>query len=159
MSNKPNLPLTIIENNNINNKNLGENNEEMLLTNNDMLQILNIIDIIQSRGKIKSKDMYKIGSRYLRLSSYLEFSQFDKQEQKNIIDNEKRNENSDKYLKKIDIQDLVFYFNFIDLHIKKENFNNRELEAINLVYHKIFNTLKPYITDNSDKQDNILPNI
>ena len=159
MSNKPNLPLTIIENNNINNKNLGENNEEMLLTNNDMLQILNIIDIIQSRGKIKSKDMYKIGSRYLRLSSYLEFSQFDKQEQKNIIGNEKRNEYSDKYLKKIDIQDLVFYFNFIDLHIKKENFNNRELEAINLVYHKIFNTLKPYITDNSDKQDNILPNI
>ena len=122
------------------------------LTNNDMLRILNIIEVIQSRGQIKAINMFNIGSKYLRLSSYLKFLELDEEEKKNILDKEKE-EKKEEYLKKLEITDLVFYFNFIDKHLKKENFKKDELFLVKNIYEKIYNTLKPYIKNESPEGD------
>ena len=117
------------------------------LTNNDMTIILQIIEIIQYRGKISVNDMVVTGQRYQRLHSYLEFRKLSEDEQHQLIQDEKDSENP-TYIKLIEIVDVVFYFNFLYAHKKQGNFKKEEDEIIGSIYNKIFNTLKPFIKEN-----------
>ena len=120
------------------------------LTNNDLLRIINIIEVMQRRGKIKASDMYRIGAKYLRLASYLEFTQLDEEKKKEALEKEE-DENGAKYLKKLELTDLVFYFNFIDANLKADNFNGDEIYLVEKVGQKVFATLKPFIKKDEQK--------
>ena len=113
------------------------------LTNTNLILIIKIITIIQSRGKILVGDMIKTGNIYMRLRSYTEFISLSLVKQEEIIASE--SESKTKYLKELDIKDLVFVFNFIDNHLKNNSFKEEELELINNLNKKIYNTLKPFI--------------
>jgi len=125
------------------------NDPDAKLSNNDAIVILQIIEIIQSRGKIPANNMFITGQRYLRLKSYIEFNKLSEEKQNEII-NEDEDAEKPKYLKNLEIIDLVFYFNFIDRHKKQTNFKEEELEIINAIYKKIYNSLKPFIKEETD---------
>ena len=55
------------------------NDPDAKLSNNDASVILQIIEIIQSRGKIPANNMFITGERYLRLKSYIEFNKLNDQ--------------------------------------------------------------------------------
>jgi len=145
-----------VENNNtetseeVDTNNVAEvNDPDAKLSNNDAIVILQIIEIIQSRGKIPANNMFITGQRYLRLKSYIEFNKLSEEKQNEII-NEDEDAEKPKYLKNLEIIDLVFYFNFIDRHKKQTNFKEEELEIINAIYKKIYNSLKPFIKEETD---------
>ena len=128
--------------------NTTNNNSSDKLTNNNLMLIINIITIIQSRGKIPVGDMFETGNMYMRLRSYTDFISLSLVKREEIIASE--NESKIKYLKELDIKDLVFVFNFIDNHIKNNSFKEEEIELIRNLNKKIYNTLKPFIkTDSS----------
>tara|TARA_B100001093_G_C26788691_1_gene997940 strand:+ start:996 stop:1517 length:522 start_codon:yes stop_codon:yes gene_type:complete len=153
VSKNNNIEEVSINNNTDNISKANTNIDEFILNNNDLVQVLKSIEIIQSTGKIKAKDMYKIGTRYLRLCSYLEYMQLSDDERDIAIKDEQENKEGTKYLKKLELQDLVFYFNFIHFHIKEENFIDN-LDNFKNTHQKIFTTLKPYFKQENDIQTN-----
>ena len=126
------------------------------LDNNGVKTLLDIIEIAQKRGSIPVKSMIVAGQRYMRILSYLEFSQLNDEEKNATLKKEEENPDSPKFLKQLDIKDLVYGFNFIDRHKKLGTFKNDELDLVNLTFKKIYNTLKPYIkeTDGINEQTN-----
>ena len=126
------------------------------LDNNGVKTVLDIIEIAQKRGSIPVKNMLVAGQRYMRILSYLEFSQLTDEEKNTTLKKEEENPDSPKFIKQLDIKDLVYAFNFIDRHKKLGTFKNDELGVVNITFKKIYNTLKPYIkeTDGVNEQSN-----